>query len=377
MKIVFVSNFFNHHQRYLSDALYQLCGGEFIFLRTEDLPDDRKRLGYSDSDIPDYIRDCRIGDVESVKRAQDMICQADVLIAGSVDERLVTPRIKLGKLTFRYHERPLKHGIEPLKYLPRFFRWHKRHPVRKPVYLLSTSAYCASDYAKFGLFKNKAYKWGYFPETVHYQNLTAVLEGKEPRKILWCGRFLDWKHPDDAIMAAANLKAAGYEFQLDFVGTGELQNKMERMVSDLGLQDCVKILGPVGHDEVRGLMEKAKIYLFTSDHREGWGAVLNESMNSGCAVIASHAIGSVPYLLKDGVNGFVYEAGNIKSLTEKLKALLENDALCRQMGEAAYKTVIEEWTADVAAKRFVDLSKQLLAGKKYPETVEFGPCSPA
>lgn len=47
--------------------------------------------------------------------------------------------------------------------------------------------------------------------------------------------------------------------------------------------------------EVRSYMEKADIYLFTSDFNEGWGAVLNESMNSGCAVVASHAIGSVPF----------------------------------------------------------------------------------
>ena len=49
-------------------------------------------------------------------------------------------------------------------------------------------------------------------------------------------------------------------------------------------------------------MEKSEIFLFTSDKGEGWGAVLNESMNSACAVVASHAIGSVPFLLKDGEN---------------------------------------------------------------------------
>ena len=34
-------------------------------------------------------------------------------------------------------------------------------------------------------------------------------------------------------------------------------------------------------------MEKADIFLFTSDRREGWGAVANEAMNSACALVVS------------------------------------------------------------------------------------------
>lgn len=55
--------------------------------------------------------------------------------------------------------------------------------------------------------------------------------------------------------------------------------------------------------KVREHMEDADIFLFTSDYNGGRGAVLNESMNSGCMVAASHAIGSVPFLLEDGKRG--------------------------------------------------------------------------
>lgn len=54
------------------------------------------------------------------------------------------------------------------------------------------------------------------------------------------------------------------------------------------------------------------------------GAVLNESMNSGCAVIASDAIGSVPFLIKNGVNGIIYKDGNQKDLSQVLMELLDN-----------------------------------------------------
>ena len=83
------------------------------------------------------------------------------------------------------------------------------------------------------------------------------------------------------------------------------------------------MLGAMPPEEVRRHMEKADIYLFTSDFNEGWGAVLNESMNSGCAVVASHAIGSVPFLIKNGENGLIYENGNQLDLEKQVLRLLE------------------------------------------------------
>ena len=87
------------------------------------------------------------------------------------------------------------------------------------------------------------------------------------------------------------------------------------MIREKKLEDCVHMLGAMSPDEVRKHMEQANIFLFTSDRNEGWGAVLNEAMNSGCAVVASHAIGSVPYLIKNGNNGYIYEnEGQLHSL---------------------------------------------------------------
>ena len=76
-------------------------------------------------------------------------------------------------------------------------------------------------------------------------------------------------------------------------------------------------------EQVREYMEKSEIHIFTSDRNEGWGAVLNESMNSACVPVANKAIGSVPYLINDGNNGFMYKDEN--ELYEKVKYLLNND----------------------------------------------------
>ena len=191
------------------------------------------------------------------------------------------------------------------------------------------------------------------------------------------GRLLDWKHPDDAITVAKRLKEAGYDFYMDIAGSGEMEDQLKTMVQTGGLNDCVTFLGAVPSNEVRELMEKAAIYLFTSDRYEGWGAVLNESMNSGCAVVASHAIGAVPYLMKHGENGLIYHSGDIDDLYNNVRYLLDHPEVQVRLGSAAYETIVNEWNADVAAQRLVSLSEQLLAGEKTPDLYERGICSPA
>ena len=117
--------------------------------------------------------------------------------------------------------------------------------------------------------------------------------------------------------------------------------------------------------------------MFTSDRQEGWGAVLNESMNSGCAVVASHAIGAVPYLMKHNSNGLIYKSGDIDALYQNVKYLLDHPEEQRRLGEAAYRTITEEWNAEIAAERFVNLAQHILDGDKYPDLYESGPCSKA
>lgn len=372
MKIVFLSNFFNHHQSLLSDALDRLTQGGYRFGESMAMPEERVRLGYGQQK-KEYL----LNTMENLQELEDRVQEADLVITGSAPERLVRKRIKAGKLVMRYSERPLKLGFQAWKYPYRFIKWHWRNSPGKPVYMLCASAYTAGDYAKFGLFKEKSYKWGYFPETKRYENVDQLLEEKNVTDILWCGRFLDWKHPDDAIRAARRLKAEGYSFRLRFIGSGVKEKKLQAMVRDYALEDCVEFVGTMKPEQVREHMEKVGIYLFTSDKQEGWGAVLNESMNSGCAVIASHEVGSVPFLIRDRENGLVYRSGDVDMLCEKIRYLLEHPQEQKRLGKAAYETIVNEWNAEVAAERVVKLSQAILDGDKHPDLYKSGPCSRA
>ena len=202
-----------------------------------------------------------------------------------------------------------------------------------------------------------------------------MVNDKDAALILWTARFIDWKHPEIPVLIAEKFKKAGYHFKLNLIGNGVMESEIAEMIKNKNLEDCVSMLGAMKPEEVRRHMEKSQIFLFTSDFNEGWGAVLNESMNSGCAVVASHAIGSVPYLIDDGKNGLIYQNGDIDDLYNKVKFLLDNPERCKELGVNAYKTLTSTWNAELAAERFLNLATKLLNNEDVNDLYSDGPCS--
>lgn len=374
MKVVFASNYFNHHQKFLSDAFYQRLGDDYTFIETEKMEAERASGGWTVYENVPYV--CKTYEPGGEEKAKKLLLEADIVIAGSAPEKMLRERIKKGKPLFRYSERPLKNGPEIHKYLPRLVKWHIKDPPGKPIYMLCASAYTAGDYGKFGLFKRRCYKWGYFPEVRQYVDFAQMQAAKRPASILWAGRLIGWKHPDVSILLADRLKKAGYDFTLEIIGQGELYGHLETMIKEYRLGDRVRMAGRMSQEEVRQRMEESEIFLFTSDKKEGWGAVLNESMNSGCAVVASRAIGSVPFLIKDGENGLIYEDGDLEDIFEKVCRLLDEPNEVQRIGRRAYETMTEQWNADNAAERFLKFAEPVLRGespRSFPDEI----CSPA
>jgi glycosyltransferase involved in cell wall biosynthesis len=278
-------------------------------------------------------------------------------------------------LIFRYAERPCKQKPPLWKHLAWNIVWPLKYPANKPLYMLCASAYTASDYAAYGCFKGKCYKWGYFPETRRYDDVDRLIAEKKPNSLLWVARFIDLKHPEVAVTVAKRLKEAGYIFELNMIGNGVLLDSMRELAEAKGVSDCLHLLGSMPPEAVREHMEKSEIFLFTSDRNEGWGAVLNESMNSACAVVADDAIGSVPFLVTEGENGLTYKTGDIETVVEKIKYLLDHPTERIQMAKKAYLTIVTEWNAENATEKLLILIDQIFKNEQTP--FQTGVCSKA
>lgn len=380
MKIVMYSNFINHHQLPLAEAFNSISGVEYIFVATTPFDMQRAAMGYKDENARyDFILR-PYEDQNQDFLSHQLAKEADIVIVGSAPDAYMAERLNEGKVTFHTSERYFKKGMS-LKTFPRYFASTMKHirPYQHlPLYYLCSSAYTAKDVNTFTNFKNRCFKWGYFTEVRDYneQDLIKKKVGNDVPVILWAGRFLSWKHPDAAIRVAHKLKTSGYTFRMDIIGGGDLDNQLKAMVKELDLEDTVCFLGFLPPETVRLHMESADIFLFTSDFNEGWGAVLNEAMSSGCAVVSSHACGAAPFLLQDEVNGFIYADGNEEQLFDKTVRLLTNVADRHKFGIRAYYDMKKMWNPDIAARRLIALSEALDNGNSKSLYSE-GPCSPA
>ena len=157
------------------------------------------------------------------------------------------------------------------------------------------------------------------------------------------------------------------------IGNGELFDKTKMQIEKNRLTSQIKLIGAVKSDKVREYMEKANIFICTSDKSERWGVVLNEAMNSGCAVIAYKGIGGVPFLIKNNENGLAYT--KFEDFYEKTIEVIKNKELREKLSINAYKTITETWTAKVAVQNFEKLINSIVKGK--PNPVKEGPASTA
>ena len=379
MKIVFASNYLSHHQLPFCLSMVEKTDGDFVFVATEPIDEERLALGYVNLDKSyDFVL-CAYESEENRKKAQELCDNCDVLIYGSAPDNYFIPRVRQGKLTFRYSERLFKESFTWKNLLRRIVSVCIHHiPFQNKKHcLLCASAYTAADVDLFGCYRGRCYQWGYFPEVKQYADIDGLMEEKKKHSLLWVARFLPLKHPEAALQVAQRLQQDGYDFELTMIGTGELEEDVRRQVAALGLSDKVHLTGSMSPEQVREYMEQAEMFLFTSDRNEGWGAVLNESMNSGCAVVASRAIGSVPFLIQDGENGLIYEDGNIEELYAHVKGLLDDPVRRQAMGRAAYETMATLWNAEEAATRVLQLAEQLSKGESAENLFEKGPCSKA
>ena len=306
-----------------------------------------------DNEYPFVLKEYE--NAEASTLAMRHVLEDEIVVFGDMagKERYVRARAETGKPFFRYAERLLKRGDWWRFALPKIYRTWDRFGRYKNANMrvLCASAYTARDLSMFGFPTDKCLKWGYFPQT-QIQDQPTESNNQLPRYKALCSaqRLIPWKRVDLQLHALQRTLAHGFETHLTIAGDGPERAKLEALSQKLGLTDHVTFLGEISHSDVLKLMQDNGIFLATSNRNEGWGATINEAMSMSCCVIASEEMGSVPYLIQDGKNGFSTSEG--ESVSNKILQALLNPELTRKLGERAKKTVDGAWSAREAAFRF-------------------------
>ncbi len=379
MIVVFISNFINHHQIPFCNAMSRKLGEGFTFIQTEKMDEERKKMGWEvDEKSLSYVKLL----YEEEEACKKLIDECDVLLAGWTERTdLIINRMKQKKLTVRISERIYREGqwkmISPRGLIRKYLE-HTRFR-KSQAYLLCCGAYVASDYHLIRAYPDKMYKFGYFPSVKKYDldKLFATKDSSGMIEIVFAGRFMKLKHPEYMIWLARDLKKESEhrvsqglsplpDFRIHMIGEGELEHPMRSMVTDYHLLDNVQFYGFLPPDKVRAVMERSHILVFPSDYREGWGAVVNEGMNSACAVVACSDAGSVPYLIRQWVNGMAFPENDYDKMKAAVIYLITHAKEREEMGAKAYRTIVDTWNAGNAADTLLYMMDGWLQGLDHP-----------
>ncbi|HEY4210006.1 MAG TPA: glycosyltransferase family 4 protein [Steroidobacteraceae bacterium] len=166
---------------------------------------------------------------------------------------------------------------------------------------------------------------------------------KDPFLLLEAYRAATGSRGPAGSRAPANSEASATH--LVFVGNGPLEAQMRVRAQD---RPDVHFLPFHNQQAMPGVYRLGDVFVLPS-RTETWGLALNEAMASGRAVIASSRAGGTRDLVTPGVNGWVFESGDLGQLTQVVTDALSCDPVrLRRLGAAARK-VSERWSIGAAA----------------------------
>lgn len=179
----------------------------------------------------------------------------------------------------------------------------------------------------------------------------AVPPSTAPR-LLCVGRLCEQKGQLLLVDAAAQLAAEGLKFELVLAGDGEMRPEVEAAIKRHGIGDRVRITGWISSAQVREELIAARALVLPS-FAEGLPVVIMEAMAVGRPVLSTYVAG-IPELVRDGVEGWLFEAGSPEAAARAMRACLAAapEAL-GAMGEAGRARVLARHQVDTEASRLL------------------------
>lgn len=154
--------------------------------------------------------------------------------------------------------------------------------------------------------------------------------------MLYVGTIEKRKGLIDVIRALNDL--IGYDYKLNVVGLikeEEYFDEISQLINDQNLNERVIFLGRLSDDELIEQYRHASIFIFPS-YWEGYGMVVAEALAWGLPVIASK-ISAFEELITDGREGYFFKAGDPDDISSKLKFILDNREILKELSANALK----------------------------------------
>lgn len=312
--IVFWQNVPSLHQAPLMRSLASDLGKRVLIVVAEDLPANRRAMGWADLDFG----------------------EADLIVGPSADERLelvednldatahvfsglhVYPAVShaMAALARRRHNH-IAIITEPwdsrgLAGRVRAFKFARRRSSLRHIDTVFACGVRASEqFISLGCDPAKIAAFGYFVNGPSEKQ--RVQKSGHPR-LVFVGTFAEWKNPEILLQALAMTRSNAWE--LTMIGDGPLRADTIQKAEDLNLSHRVSFVTSMPNETVLNLIAASDLLVLPSKY-DGWGAVVSEALMAGTPVVVTQACGASD-LVRSALQGDVIEPANLTELARVL-----------------------------------------------------------
>lgn len=160
------------------------------------------------------------------------------------------------------------------------------------------------------------------------------------------------------LRACGMLRDQGLKFRCVVLGDGEDRPMLEALRESLGLNTIVRFMGLTSQENVRKWWRKASIGLLTS-LSEGMPVSLMEALSCAVPVVAP-AVGGIPEMVRQGVNGIVVPVDNATAVSDAITEILSNSGKAHEMSLAARETALNQFSISLQIDRLLSVWNQIL-----------------
>lgn len=148
------------------------------------------------------------------------------------------------------------------------------------------------------------------------------------------------------------------KIEVHIYGKGYLEQELKQLTVNLNLEEKIKFLGFIKNIDVPKVINKMDIFVVPSIE-ESFGVAAVEAMACEIPLVVSNADG-LKEVVVNNETGFIVTKKDYKAIAEKLKELILNDNLRKELGENGRKRVLELYNWNVNVENMIEIYKEMI-----------------
>ena len=180
-------------------------------------------------------------------------------------------------------------------------------------------------------------------------DLKVIGNNRKSGEILFVGHMLKTKGAQEILMACVDNYAVKKLIMVGPFFDDNFKNELVIIANKRESGKWVEFVGEKNREEVWQYYKSCSVFCLPS-YSEGFPNVILEAMSFACPIIATN-VGAIPEMLNNGC-GICINPKNAEALSEALTKMLLNRDIANEMGNNAYKKVLDKYTIDSVYKQY-------------------------